>query len=223
MSPPQVCEYLLTLGCPTLLATHFRQLEGLAALYPSCRLWRMAVGVERGALAYSWRLVPGDDGGGEGGQEEGGVLRHYGIALAREMGMPEALLARAAAVAGALEAEERARVRPRPGGGSGDDGAGDGGDADDAAALRAVYSLVHRLACVARQVGVTAAAGRGDGDAAAAAGQQEQGSGGGGGGAEGAAAAEEAAAAEVDPEALAAALPLLRELQAEAERLCFAC
>jgi hypothetical protein len=37
----QVCEYLLTLGCPALLATHFRQLEELAALYPSCRLWRM--------------------------------------------------------------------------------------------------------------------------------------------------------------------------------------
>lgn len=37
-------EYLLALGAHVLLATHFRQLEELAALYPSCKLWRMQVG-----------------------------------------------------------------------------------------------------------------------------------------------------------------------------------
>lgn len=52
MQTQKVCEYLLTLGCPALLATHFRQLERLAALYPSCRLWRMAVDVAGDTLEY---------------------------------------------------------------------------------------------------------------------------------------------------------------------------
>jgi DNA mismatch repair ATPase MutS len=36
-------EYLLAVGCHVLLATHFRQLEDLPTLYPSCKLWRMQV------------------------------------------------------------------------------------------------------------------------------------------------------------------------------------
>ncbi|KAI8469891.1 MAG: muts domain V-domain-containing protein [Monoraphidium minutum] len=182
-----VCEYLLTLGCPALLATHFGQLEELSALYPSCRLWRMQARAPRPRLPGRG----GEDGDGGGGA---GAPLHYGIALARALGMPAPVLRRAAAVAEGLDAEQRAR-----GGGDGDSG-GDGGG--DGGALRQVYSLVHRLGCVARQ----------------AAGADGGGGGGGGGGEPGAPGAAAAAAAAAGA---AAALPLLRELKAEAERLCF--
>jgi hypothetical protein len=39
-----VAEALLQRGAPTLLATHFAQLRGLAAAYPAAKLWRMRVG-----------------------------------------------------------------------------------------------------------------------------------------------------------------------------------
>lgn len=44
-------EYLLSLGAHVLLATHFRQLEELAAIYPSCKLWRMQVKICLGNAA----------------------------------------------------------------------------------------------------------------------------------------------------------------------------
>lgn len=40
-----VSEYLLNMGAHTLLATHFRQLDELVAVYPTAKLWRMQVGL----------------------------------------------------------------------------------------------------------------------------------------------------------------------------------
>ncbi|KIZ06394.1 DNA mismatch repair protein MSH4 [Monoraphidium neglectum] len=231
-----VCEYLLTLGCPTLLATHFRQLEELASLYPSCRLWRMqarrgarrasgskspqrpaavfragrwGVDVAGDSLHYRWSMVSADDAGGGGGSDSDAAT-HYGIALARALGMPEPLLRRAAAVSGMLESENRARAAAAEASGAGEGegvrGSGGAGKGGGARALRQVYSLVHRLGCVARHAAAAGRGGEGPGRGAG-------GGGGGGGDAEGAAAFGEAA--------VAAALPLLRELKAEAERLCF--
>lgn len=49
-------EYLLALGAHVLLATHFRQLEELADIYPSCKLWRMQV---QHAFQSPLAVVPG--------------------------------------------------------------------------------------------------------------------------------------------------------------------
>lgn len=40
-----MCEYLVNLRAATLLATHFKRMEELAALYPACKLWHMQVGL----------------------------------------------------------------------------------------------------------------------------------------------------------------------------------
>lgn len=163
----------------------------------------------------SWKLVPGDPDDSSG-DADAGALRHYGIALAAAVGMPQHILARARAVAELLESEQAARdaeaAADADGGGGGGDGGGGGG-------LRDVYSLVHRLGCVAREAGVKRIIGGGGGGDLESSGDQggsggemeeEEGAGGSGG----------AQRVEFDAAALEAVLPLLRELKAEAERLC---
>jgi DNA mismatch repair ATPase MutS len=39
-----VCERLASTRCFTLLATHLRQLAGLAQLHPCVKLWELSVG-----------------------------------------------------------------------------------------------------------------------------------------------------------------------------------
>ncbi len=38
-----MCERLMSQGSFTLIATHFKRLEEMAALYPTCQLWHMKV------------------------------------------------------------------------------------------------------------------------------------------------------------------------------------
>jgi hypothetical protein len=163
-------------------------------------------------MRYRWRLAPAAPVGGPG--DCSGATPQYGVLLAQALGMPAPVLARARTVAEALEAERRARVAAVEGGGDGDGGGGGaGGGIGGGHALREVYHLVHRLGCVARKAGAGAAGGGGSGGGG--------GGGGGSGDAESGRAAVECATVQLDAAALAAALPLLRELKGEAERLCF--
>jgi len=43
-----VAEHLISLGSPTLFATHFARLGELATLYPNCKLWHFDVEVAAG-------------------------------------------------------------------------------------------------------------------------------------------------------------------------------
>jgi hypothetical protein len=174
------------------------------------------VDVDGDTMHYRWRLAPAAPGGGDPGP---GGAPHYGVLLAKAVGMPAPVLSAARAVAEMLEAERAARVAAAEAGGGGGGGGG--------RALREVYSLVHRLGCVARQAGAGVAPGAGgsnSGDVSGAATAAASGGGDNSGAAAGSgrgAAAGEAAGVEIDPAALEAVLPLLRELKAEAERLCF--
>ena len=58
-----VCEQLISKGCATLFATHFRQLAELTVLYPTAKLWRLQVGRMMGMdwIGLDWigRFEPG--------------------------------------------------------------------------------------------------------------------------------------------------------------------
>eukprot|EP00775_Hariotina_reticulata_P012444 gene12444-12581_t len=103
-------EYMLAVGCHVLLATHFRQLEDLATLYPSCKLWRMQVDISDGDLSYKWTVVAAD----EYSQQPGDTgSAHYGVVLARMAGLPSHIIAKAtkagcpSGVAAAVVVEKR--------------------------------------------------------------------------------------------------------------------
>jgi len=158
-----VCEHLLRLGAATLFATHFGQLAELAARHPTLRLWHFEAaapgGDARARLAFTHRLLPGGQPGS-----------HYGLALAAAVCVPDQILAEARRISAAVDAAARQHVR---GGSSahGADSAGGGADAGTSAgsgalqgagptqggtasggceARRALCSLAHRVACVAR-------------------------------------------------------------------------
>jgi hypothetical protein len=166
-------------------------------------------------MRYRWKMAPSSSGsssGGGGSRDGGGGVVHYGIGLARAVGMPRRILERAQAVAELLESEQRARA---DGAGEGGEGGGGGG----AAVMREVYSLVHKLGCVARECGASAAGrrgGSGDGDAGGEKDQLQQHEGDLGPGE-----AAEDTGTQPDAAAVAAVMPLLVELKAQAERLCF--
>jgi DNA mismatch repair protein MSH4 len=48
-----VAEHLISLGAPTLFATHFARLGELATMYPNCKLWHFDVEVAEG-LNFRW-------------------------------------------------------------------------------------------------------------------------------------------------------------------------
>lgn len=82
-----MAEALAAIGAPTLLATHFSDLAQLADLYPQCRAWHFKVDTSKQSMEYLWELEAGtsDD-------------RHYGLALAEAVQVPEDVLERAKAV-----------------------------------------------------------------------------------------------------------------------------
>ncbi|WIA16491.1 hypothetical protein OEZ85_013171 [Tetradesmus obliquus] len=83
-----MAEYLLALGAHVLLATHFRQLEELAAIYPSCKLWRMQVELQGDDIHYTRSIAPA-------AAEADSACSHYGILLARTAGLPQHITERA--------------------------------------------------------------------------------------------------------------------------------
>jgi len=175
-------------------------------------------------MQYRWTMAPGaarsggtDDDGNDPNGSSTGVL-HYGVALAKAVGMPSHILSHARGVADMLEREQHVRIEAAAAagddggeGGAGGGGGGGGGGGSSARVMREVYSLVHRLGCVMRQSGVDVES-RSTGGAGSQ--QEAEGGDGGGGGAV-------AQSAVVDAATLAGVLPLLRELKGEAERLCF--
>uniref|UniRef100_A0A383WQ55 DNA mismatch repair proteins mutS family domain-containing protein n=1 Tax=Tetradesmus obliquus TaxID=3088 RepID=A0A383WQ55_TETOB len=128
-----MAEYLLALGAHVLLATHFRQLEELAAIYPSCKLWRMQVELQGDDIHYTRSIAPA-------AAEADSACSHYGILLARTAGLPQHITERAMQVAQQLEAKQQQQhLRQQQ------------GQPRSERCLGQVYSLIHKLGCVARQ------------------------------------------------------------------------
>jgi len=116
-----VAERLVDAGALALFATHFQQLGGLAAAYPAAvRVLDMQVVAKPSGLEYRWTAAPADPSA---------PRLHYGLALARSLGMPEALLEEAERVARRAVAASRQRQQlllegcgPAAGGGGGASG-----------------------------------------------------------------------------------------------------
>ncbi|KAF6261419.1 muts domain V-domain-containing protein [Scenedesmus sp. NREL 46B-D3] len=133
-----MAEYLLALGSHVLLATHFRQLEELAAVYPSCKLWRMQVELQGDDIHYTRTIAPAAAAAADA--QDGSACSHYGIRLARTAGLPEHITDRALQVAQRLEAkQQQQRLQQQQ------------AQPVSERCLGQVYSLVHKLGCVARQ------------------------------------------------------------------------
>lgn len=75
----------------TILATHYHELNALAERYPQVSAMRMAVHEGDDGVRFLYHLEPG------------GADRSFGIVVARMAGLPDAVLARAEAVARAME------------------------------------------------------------------------------------------------------------------------
>jgi DNA mismatch repair protein MutS len=90
-----VAEHLHdVVGCRTLFATHYHELQDLARERPRVRNLSMAVQEVGGRLVFLRRLI------------EGGASRSYGIEVARLAGLPPEVLARAREILRNLEAAE---------------------------------------------------------------------------------------------------------------------
>jgi DNA mismatch repair protein MutS len=79
----------------TIVATHYHELNALAAQLPQVRTMRMAVHEGQDGVRFLYRLEPG------------GADRSYGIAVAKMAGLPSAVLHRAEAIARAMEPATR--------------------------------------------------------------------------------------------------------------------
>lgn len=95
-----ICEYLAQVGCFTLFATHYHQLNALAERLPNVRNYRVAVKEEGDNVVWLHKVF------------EGGTDRSYGIHVARMAGLPKSVLRRATEVLQDLEARADA---PDPG------------------------------------------------------------------------------------------------------------
>jgi DNA mismatch repair protein MutS len=90
-----MCERLAEVGCKTLFATHYHQLNALASQVAGVANWRVAVEEVGGEVVWTHRVLPG------------GTDRSYGVHVARMAGVPPSVLARAEEVLATLEASER--------------------------------------------------------------------------------------------------------------------
>lgn len=87
-----VVEALLERGALALLATHLLELRRVAHVYPTATHAALEVAVDGGRVACSWRVAP----------DAAGQAAHYGLALARDMALPDDVLATAARVVALL-------------------------------------------------------------------------------------------------------------------------
>ena len=103
-----VAEYLHEsprLGCKTLFATHYHQLNELENTLPRAKNYRIAVKEGPDGIVFLRKIVPG------------GTDRSYGIHVARLAGLPAPVLERAQQVLQSLEENDQiAEQRARPGG-----------------------------------------------------------------------------------------------------------
>jgi DNA mismatch repair protein MutS len=86
-------EHLVTIGCKTLFATHYHQLNVLADSIPEIANFRVAVEEFGDDIVWTHRVLPG------------GADRSYGIHVAKMAGVPRAVLDRANALLLDLETE----------------------------------------------------------------------------------------------------------------------
>jgi DNA mismatch repair protein MutS len=87
-------------GCRALFATHFHEMTALSKLLPRVKNVTMAVREWEGDVVFLHEVVPG------------AADRSYGIQVARLAGLPEAVLARARQVLGALESRSSGSPAP---------------------------------------------------------------------------------------------------------------
>ncbi|MBI4701612.1 MAG: DNA mismatch repair protein MutS [Deltaproteobacteria bacterium] len=87
-----VAEHVFeTVGCRAMFATHYHELTELANRFPGIANYSVSAREHEGRLVFLHRLTPGS------------VSRSYGVAVARLAGLPEGVLARAAAILSSLE------------------------------------------------------------------------------------------------------------------------
>jgi len=89
-------EYLAAIGCKTLFATHYHQLNALADQMPRIANYRVAVEEYGDEVIWTHRVLPG------------GTDRSYGIHVAKMAGVPSAVLNRATEILTDLEARSSA-------------------------------------------------------------------------------------------------------------------
>ncbi len=94
-----VVERLVALGCKSLFATHYHQLNEIAASCASVKNFRVAVRETESEVIWLHRVVAG------------GTDKSYGLQVARMAGVPQPVVARAKAI---LENLERGSGRARP-------------------------------------------------------------------------------------------------------------
>lgn len=84
-------EYLAGLGCKTMFATHYHQLNALADQLPQVANYRVSVEEIGDDVVWTHRVLPG------------GTDKSYGIHVARMAGVPAPVLKRSAEILGELE------------------------------------------------------------------------------------------------------------------------
>lgn len=90
-----VVEYMAQIGCKTLFATHYHQLNALERRVPGVKNYRVLVKEDEHQIVWLRRVVPG------------GTDRSYGIQVARLAGLPEEVIQRAKEVLKSMEANGR--------------------------------------------------------------------------------------------------------------------
>lgn len=90
-----VVEYIAQIGCKTLFATHYHQLNALERRVPGVKNYRVLVKEDEHQIVWLRRVVPG------------GTDRSYGIQVARLAGLPDAVIQRAKEVLKSLETDGR--------------------------------------------------------------------------------------------------------------------
>jgi DNA mismatch repair protein MutS len=91
-------EYLHTVGCRALFATHYHELAQLSAALPRLRNYNVLVRELDTEIIFLHKIAPGS------------AERSYGIHVARLAGVPESVLARATAVLESLEKQHELPV-----------------------------------------------------------------------------------------------------------------
>ncbi|MCX6380597.1 MAG: DNA mismatch repair protein MutS [Armatimonadetes bacterium] len=86
-----VAEYLVSVGCKTLFATHYHHLNELASQLPTVKNYRVAVKEQGEQIIWLRKLIPG------------GTDKSYGIQVARMAGIPSEVIKRAKEVLRTLE------------------------------------------------------------------------------------------------------------------------
>ncbi len=94
-------EYLAEIGCRTMFATHYHQLNALGEQLPNVANFQVAVDEIGSEIIWTHRVIPG------------GTDQSYGIHVARMAGVPHAVLSRAREILVELEAKG-GEPRPTP-------------------------------------------------------------------------------------------------------------